>query len=389
MPRRTTPQDAGRAAAGATSTVDHSLLVDALHRREDELVVAATARVLGGADDEDRPASGPSDEELGREQQRFHLQHLAAALAADRPALFHEYVRWAGSALQARGLTPSGLEHHLRTLAAVIADHLGPRAGETTRHVIDDALRAHATGPAAAASELDPVNASAPLAGRFLDTALGGDRRGAVGLAVDAADDGTPLEALYLDVFAPCLREVGRRWEVGAVTVAQEHLVTATTQLAMAQLYPRLFATQRTGRTVVVASVGGELHEVGARMVADLFELRGWDSSFVGASTPIADLVAHVTATAPDVLAISATLPTHVEQVRSAIAAVRAEADPIILVGGRPFALVPDLWQQVGADGTAPDAATAVEIAAGLVRTAWAHRTEAASDRATTPCPRL
>jgi MerR family transcriptional regulator, light-induced transcriptional regulator len=344
-------------------------LATALQRREDELVVAATARLLGGADAEDRPANDPVSEELGREQQRFHLQHLTSALAADRPQLFHEYARWAAELLHARGLGAAALPHHLDILSKVIADHLGPDADELAREVVAGALRAVRDGSGGGGSELDPDSEHAPLAASYLDAILAGDRRRAVRLVTEAAAHDIPLDALYLDVFAPALREVGRRWQLGRITIAQEHLATATTQLAIAQLYPRLFTSPRIGRTVVVASVGGELHEVGARIVADLFELRGWDSTFLGASTPVADLVAMVVDTAPDVLAISATLPTHVEQVRASIGAVRATgADPIVLVGGRPFLQVPDLWEQVGADGTAPDARSAVEEATRLVR---------------------
>ncbi|MFP4312271.1 MAG: B12-binding domain-containing protein, partial [Nitriliruptoraceae bacterium] len=196
------------------------------------------------------------------------------------------------------------------------------------------------------------------------------DRAGAVRLVTQAVAGGMPLEDLYLDVLAPTLREVGRRWQVGEISIAQEHLATATTQLAIAQLYPQLFMSPRNGRSIVVASVGGDLHEVGARMLADLFELRGWESTFLGANTPVEELVALVVDTAPDVLAISATLPTHVEQVRASITALRdAGSDTIVLVGGRPFLQVTDLWRQVGADGTAPDARSAVEEATRLLRT--------------------
>lgn len=344
-------------------------LTAALRRREDELVVAATARMLGGADEEDRPGHDRLSEELGREQQRFHLQHLAAALAADRPQLFEEYARWAAALLNARGLGAAALPDHLGALTEVIDDHLGPDAGQLARAVVEGALQAVAAAPDAGTSELDPSSPNAPLAARYLDAVLTGDRRSAIQLVTQAADDDIPLEDLYLDVFAPSLREVGRRWQLGLISVAQEHLATATTQVAIAQLYPRLFVAPRIGRTVVVASVGAELHEVGARIIADLFELRGWDSAFLGASTPVDDLVAMVVDTSPDVLAISATLPTHVEQVRASIAGVRAAGvDPIILVGGRPFLQVPDLWAQVGADGTAPDARAAVEVATRLVR---------------------
>ncbi len=205
------------------------------------------------------------------------------------------------------------------------------------------------------------------MARTFLDALLQVDRRRASQLVMDAADAGVPIEELYLHVFQPCLREVGRLWETRDSTVAQEHFVTAGIQLVMAQLYPRLFVTPRIGRSVVVSSVGGELHELGGRMLADIFELRGWDSRFTGANTPsdgVAGLAADLDV---DVVAVSATLPSHLPAVEEVVRAVRARSSAKILVGGRPFLQVPDLWQIVGADGTEPDAVSAVTRATELV----------------------
>jgi methanogenic corrinoid protein MtbC1 len=95
----------------------------------------------------------------------------------------------------------------------------------------------------------------------------------------------------------------------------------------------------------------------------DFFELAGWDVYFLGANMP-ANSVLQVLAEQPvDVLAISATVTFHVEQVRELIGLVRAAADgrsPAILVGGYPFSVSPDLWRWVGADGWARDAQAAI-----------------------------
>jgi methanogenic corrinoid protein MtbC1 len=60
--------------------------------------------------------------------------------------------------------------------------------------------------------------------------------------------------------------------------VAQEHYCTAATQLIMSQLSPRLFGRDRIGRRLVVTCVGDELYELGMHMVADFFEMEGWDA---------------------------------------------------------------------------------------------------------------
>lgn len=94
------------------------------------------------------------------------------------------------------------------------------------------------------------------------------------------------MKSIYLEVLQPVQREIGNLWQTNEVSVAQEHYCTAATQLIMGRLYPYLHLAPRNGKRVVVACVGGELHEVGARMVADILEMEGWDSYYLGANTP-------------------------------------------------------------------------------------------------------
>jgi methanogenic corrinoid protein MtbC1 len=134
----------------------------------------------------------------------------------------------------------------------------------------------------------------------------------------------------------------------------------------MSQFYPRIFSSKRNGRRLVSAAVSGDLHEIGVRMVSDFFEMEGWDTFYLGASTPITGVLQQVAERTPHVLAISATMSFHVHAVADLIAAARgAGKPPRILVGGAPFNSTPGLWEDVGADGFARDAAEAVAVAKG------------------------
>lgn len=299
----------------------------------------------------------------------FHIRHLAAALAMGRGEVFDRYVAWTAQLLAGFGIDRDHLVRHLGILAEVIAEDpsTDPAAATAVREMVDHSVAVLPEGHADPVSELLAGGIHQPLAASVLDALLQGDRRQASKLVSAAVEGGVTLVELYLQVFQPCLREVGRLWQTGRVTVAQEHLVTAAVQLLMAQLYPRLFATPRIGRSVVIASVGGELHEIGARMVGDVFELHGWDSHFTGANTPARGVAALAVDLDVDVVAISATLAGHLPMVASLVQALRETGDAKILVGGRPFLQVPDLWRAVSADGSAPDAATAVATATALL----------------------
>lgn len=199
----------------------------------------------------------------------------------------------------------------------------------------------------------------------YLEAVLAGDRREAFGAIDRALADGVELRTLYLEVFQPALREVGRLWQENRITVADEHLATAITQAAMARLYDRLFAAPAGhGRLLVAACADVERHEVGLRMICDLLELEGWDTVFLGGTVPVEELVELVRERRPDVVALSASIAPHLPRLREAVRAIRAalpEDGPLIAVGGRPFLDDPKLAEQVGADLTAADAAEAAE----------------------------
>jgi len=202
------------------------------------------------------------------------------------------------------------------------------------------------------------------MAADFLTALRSGNRHDASCLVLDAVNSGrVPVRDVYLNVFRTSQQEVGRLWSVGELSVAEEHYCTAATQLIMSQLYPHIFAVARRGRTLVATSVARELHELPIRMVADFFEMAGWDTYYLGASTPASDVVRTVLDQKADVVAVSATMANHVAGVKDVVDALRAASDSKIMVGGWPFSQDPDLWQRVGADGCAENAQDAVELA--------------------------
>ncbi|MEX2324775.1 MAG: cobalamin-dependent protein [Nitriliruptoraceae bacterium] len=312
---------------------------------------------------------GPIAETRCTEDGLFRLRHIAAALSTGRDDLFTAYISWAAGMFAHLQIGVDDLHDHLQSLKAVLTDTFGDASLPAI--ALPDSAQDHLEqAPVEPQSFLIGDEVGAHLARDYLAVLLAGNRFEAVRMVLAAVDNGLSIESVYLDVFQPALREVGRLWELGRITVAQEHLVTAATQVAMAQLYPQIFGADKIGRTIVVASVGGELHEIGGRMLADIFELRGWDTLFVGANTPISAIVQLATEHRADVVAVSATFGAHVPLVRDVVQQIREQSTARVLVGGRPFLLLPDLWQDTGADGTAADAVAAVKLASQLAAAA-------------------
>jgi methanogenic corrinoid protein MtbC1 len=199
----------------------------------------------------------------------------------------------------------------------------------------------------------------------YTEAVKAGDRRRAFDVVGRARAAGLDLRALYLEVFQPALREVGRLWEKNQLTVADEHLATAITRAAMMRVYDAQELPDGSGPALIAACAETERHEVGLHMLCDLLDLEGWETLFLGSSVPVQSLVRMTLERSPDVLALSATIPEHVPPLREAVAAVRAAAAaraPWVLVGGLPFLTRPELVGVVGADATATDAGEAVAL---------------------------
>ena len=218
-------------------------------------------------------------------------------------------------------------------------------------------------------SRLRDGSATGDLAADFLGTMLRGERSRAVSMIVDAVEGGLSIRDAYLGVFQPVQREVGELWMENRISVAQEHFCTAVTQLTMSQLYPKLFGGPRNGRSFVAAVIGGDLHEVGLRMVSDFFEMAGWDTYFMGANTPAEAIYAAVQDRHAHLLGLSVTIAEHLPELEATIGDLRdlREEGLRVMVGGWPFLDDPDLVKGVGADGWAPDAAEAPQAGERLV----------------------
>jgi methylmalonyl-CoA mutase cobalamin-binding domain/chain len=105
-------------------------------------------------------------------------------------------------------------------------------------------------------------------------------------------------------------------------------------------------------------------------MVADFFEMEGWDTFYLGANTTADIVVQNVIEHQAHVLGVSATMTCHVQTVADLIAQVRRTpecAEVKILVGGYPFVVDRELWRQIGADAMANNADDAIATANQLV----------------------
>lgn len=193
----------------------------------------------------------------------------------------------------------------------------------------------------------------------YLDALVRPDPRAARAVVENMVSSGQPVRAIYTEILGPALVEVGRLWQQARITVAHEHLATATTKAIMARLAPLVGKLPSIGRRIVLACSPGELHGVGLRMVADFLEGDGWEVLELGADTPTADLLSIVASERPDSVGLSTALSLHLSDAAAAIAQLKAlDPAPFVLVGGAAYGGDAALATRVGADAYGADAGT-------------------------------
>jgi methanogenic corrinoid protein MtbC1 len=199
---------------------------------------------------------------------------------------------------------------------------------------------------------------------------LSGKREDASQLITNAIKEGSTIKDIYLDVFQRTPREIGYLWETDQITVTKEHYYTAATQTIMAQLYSHIFKAEEKNKSALIACIGGELHELGARMVADFFEMDGWDTYYVSANTPADSLIKTIEEQKLDILGLSVNMFYNLPNLQKLIKCIKTETDVPemkIIIGGRLFTISPELWKKFDVDGYAEDVEKAIEIADQLI----------------------
>jgi methanogenic corrinoid protein MtbC1 len=183
----------------------------------------------------------------------------------------------------------------------------------------------------------------------YVNLQLRGDRREALNFVDALIRQGHSVSDIQQHVIAAAQREIGRLWEESRIGIAQEHMATAISQLALAQLYRYAQPQPLTGRKVLVACVEGEQHDFPARLVADALDLAGYDIRFLGADVPTSTLLQVIEEEKPDLLALSITMPFHASALRRQVTRVRehTRGELPIAVGGLACAQLESVTQEL------------------------------------------
>jgi MerR family transcriptional regulator, light-induced transcriptional regulator len=298
------------------------------------------------------------------------ISYLEESLAINNAIIFIDYVLWAHALHSSRHFPKNYVSSSLIVLNEVLGKELPPDFREITNDIIKKSVGVLKKPREEIPSFITKDNPRHTIAQAYLDALIVKDTGKAQKIIAAAVKSGVTVQELYPQVFEKILQETGRLWQAGDLGIAEEHYITASVEQEITRLHDYVLSEGKRviqkNKTLVAACIEKERHEIGIRMVADFFEMDGWETCYIGADTPSWSLIAVIRDRNADAVAISTTIAFHLPAINYLIRSLRADPKTKhvkIIVGGHPFAIVPDLWIQVGADACAGNASDAVAIA--------------------------
>jgi 5-methyltetrahydrofolate--homocysteine methyltransferase len=193
-----------------------------------------------------------------------------------------------------------------------------------------------------------------------------GNRKAAAELTQAAVDEGLDPKTV-LDAMTAAMDVVGRKFQEGELFVP-EMLIAARAMKAGTEILEPILVAQgvKPEFRAIVGTVEGDLHDIGKNLVGMMWKGGGLEVIDLGVNVPAARFVEAAREHDVHLVGLSALLTTTMPNMRGVVDAIRASGVPAkVVVGGAP--VTPEFAAQIGADGYAPDAGAAVDLARGLL----------------------
>jgi MerR family transcriptional regulator, light-induced transcriptional regulator len=196
------------------------------------------------------------------------------------------------------------------------------------------------------------------LVSRLIEATLSGDN-GRADRVLSEAHASLSVEDVLLRVIQPTLIEIGEKWHRGEINVAHEHQASNFLRGKLHGLL-ELAGNSRHGPAIIVACAPGEWHEIGSLMLAIFLRRAGFRTHYLGANTPVEDLVRFSREVKAEVLMISVSNAEVLENLRST-ARFLLEAAPLVVYGGAAFNERPEIARELGGEYLGSDSAMALD----------------------------
>jgi len=197
---------------------------------------------------------------------------------------------------------------------------------------------------------------------------LAGEMEGIAELTNQALAQGIEAREILDQALTPAMDIVGKEYEDGERYVPEMLISAETMKGAVTILKPLLAEAGVEARgKFVIGTVEGDLHDIGKDLVAMMIEGAGFEVINLGAEITAEGFVNAVKEHKPDIIGMSALLTTtmiHMPEVIDALKQASLRDQVKVMIGGAP--VTQEYADEIGADGYAPDAASATKLAKSL-----------------------
>jgi len=194
-----------------------------------------------------------------------------------------------------------------------------------------------------------------------------GNRNGIAKITRDALDAGEKPDALLNEILLPGINEVGDLFDKGKYFLPQLIASAESMKNAIEVLEPLLLTGQNAEDmpTVVIATVEGDIHDIGKNLVALMLKNYGFKVIDLGKDVPAARIIEAAKEHHAKIIALSALMTTTMQRMREVVEEVKKIKLPVkVMIGGA--VITQEYADEIGADGYSRDAADAVKLAKRL-----------------------
>jgi len=199
------------------------------------------------------------------------------------------------------------------------------------------------------------------------DAVIKGDQAAAVEITKTALKKGTPAKNVLYDGLIAGMDIIGARFKKNEVYIPEVLIAARAMKMAMEVLEPELArAGVKPIGKFMIGTVQGDLHDIGKNLVAMMLKGAGFEVIDLGVDVKPEKFIERARATGVQLIGMSALLTTTMPSMEKTLKALKAAGILAkVMIGGAP--VTQGYASRIGADGFAPDAASAVDVAKKLV----------------------
>ena len=199
------------------------------------------------------------------------------------------------------------------------------------------------------------------------DAVINGDQNTALEITKAALEEGTAAKDVLDNGLIAGMDIVGARFKKNEIYIPEVLIAARAMKTAMKILEPELVkaGVEPVGK-LLIGTVQGDLHDIGKNLVAMMLKGAGFEVIDLGVDVGPEKFIEQVKAANAQLIGMSALLTTTMPGMEKTIKALKDAGIAVkVMIGGAP--VTQDYADRIGADGYAPDAASAVDLAKSLV----------------------